>query len=370
MNFLRNLLATIIGVFIAIFLIFFVFIAIGSAFAGSEKITVKNNSVLILNFEDEIRDYYSVTDPFADALGLDDTEILSLNKILNAIENAKDDDNIEGISIETKYVNAGFAQMLAIRNKLIDFKLSGKFITAYADAYSQKNYYLSSVADSLFINPLGYIEFKGLSAEILYYKDFQEKYGIKMEVIRHGKYKSAVEPYLSNTMSVANREQITSFLQSIWQTMLTDIAASRNKSTAELNAIADDLLARNVNLAKKNNMIDAVMYYDTYVSKLKQATGKSDSDKLTSIDIADYINSGKGRIFSTAKDKIDVIYAHVEIRYGEGNENYIVPKTMIIDLKKARNNQRIKAIVLRINSTGDDVLASVFIWSEFDLPKK
>lgn len=370
MKFLRNLLATILGIFIALFLMFFVFIAIGSAFSSADKKTVKNNSVLVLKLENEIRDYYSVSDPFVDALGIDDTKIMSLNKILTAIENAKNDANIKGISIELKGVNAGIAQTQDIRNKLLDFKSSGKFVNAYADNYSQKTYYLSSAADSLFINPMGNIDFKGLSAEILYYKDIQEKSGIKMEVIRHGKYKSAVEPFLSDKMSAANREQMTSFLNSIWQNILSEMAKSRHKTVKELNTIADNLGARNVKLAQRNNMIDGVLYQNEYVAKLNALIGKDATDKLATVSLADYIKSGKGRILATAKNKIAVIYAQGEIANGDGDENYIGPKTMIKYLKKVRKNKNIKAVVLRINSPGGDGLASDIIWHEIELTKK
>ena len=158
-----------------------------------------------------------------------------LQEILNAIENAKSDEKIKAISINTLYINGGIAQTQAIRDKLLEFKESGKPILAYADFYTQKNYYLSSVADSIFINPVGGADFRGLVSEILYFKDFQDKVGFKMEVIRHGKYKSAVEPFLANKMSEANKEQITSFLNSIWGELTDDIALSRNKTVEEIN---------------------------------------------------------------------------------------------------------------------------------------
>ncbi|OIO08779.1 MAG: signal peptide peptidase SppA [Flavobacteriaceae bacterium CG1_02_35_72] len=374
MSFFKNLLASILGVFIAFILMTVVFVFIigvfGSALSDKDAVTIDNNSVLILNLDYEMRDNYSVSDPFIDAFGIKNHKILSLDKVLIAIENAKNDDRIEGISIESKDLNAGFAQMQAIRNKLEDFKTSGKFVNAFADGYSQKNYYLSSVADSIYINPIGNIDFKGLSAEILYFKDFQEKYGLKMEVIRHGKYKSAVEPFLENKMSDANREQITSFLQSIWQTMLADIAKSRSKTVEQLNVIADNLDARNAKRALQNKMIDGALYHDEYVSKLKKLTGITDDEKLLKVDLMDYIDSGKGLITSTAKDKIAIIYAEGEIMNGEGNEDYIGPETMIKYLTKARKDKNIKAIVLRINSPGGDGLASDIIWREIELTKK
>ena len=195
MTFLRELLAVIVGVFISFFIMFMILIAIGaamgSAFGEGDQITVKNNSVLVLKLKKEIKDYApKSSDPFDEIFGFGD-EVMGLNTIINAIENAKYDNNILGISIEALQLNSGIAQTQAIRDKLFEFKESGKFITAYADVYDQKNYYLSSVADSIYVNPAGGIDFKGLSGEILFFKDFQDKYGVKMEVIRHGKYKSS-----------------------------------------------------------------------------------------------------------------------------------------------------------------------------------
>ncbi|WGH74997.1 signal peptide peptidase SppA [Tenacibaculum tangerinum] len=366
MNFLRNLLASILGFFIALFLIFACFFIAAAVIGSSEKIVVKPNSVLELDLSTSIRDYAPKEDnPIAEALELTEDK-LALNKIINAIENAKTDDNIKGISIKTTSVSAGMAQTQAIRNKLEEFKESGKFIYAYNDVYTQKNYYLSSVADSLFLNPIGAIDFGGLSTEILYFKDFEDKYGIKMEVIRHGKYKSAVEPFLENEMSEANREQTTSFLKSIWSEMTDDISKSRNISVEKLNLIADNSYGRNVTLAKENNLIDASIYEDEYQEKLAMGS----EEKVNTISISDYINSGKGRISSTEKNKIAVIYAQGEITYGEGNIDYIGQGIMNKAIKKARKDDNVKAIVLRVNSPGGSALASELIWRELELTKK
>ena len=366
MKFLRNLLASILGFFIAIFLLFVFFFAIASIVGAEEKVVVKSNSVLELDLSTPIKDYAPKEDnPIAEALELTE-EKLALNKIINAIENAKTDDKIKGISIKTTFVNAGIAQTQAIRKKLKEFKESGKFIYAYNDIYTQKNYYLSSVADSLFLNPVGAIDFRGLSTEILYFKDFEDKYGIKMEVVRHGKYKSAVEPFLENKMSDANREQTTSFLKSIWSEITEDISNSRNISIEELNSIADNSNGRSAEIALKNKLIDASIYEDEYQEKL--ALGSD--EKVNTISIEDYINSGKGRISSTAKDKIAVIYAQGDIIYGEGNEHYIGQGIINKAIKKARKDDNVKAIVLRVNSPGGSALASELIWRELELTKK
>ena len=184
---------------------------------------------------------------------------------------------------------------------------------AYGDVYNQKSYYLSSVADSIFMNPLGGIEFKGLSSEVLFFKDLQGKTGVKMEVIRHGKYKSAVEPFLYNKMSDENREQISTFLQSIWGELLVDISKSRNKTIEELNIIADNLWARNATLAIENNIVDAAVYLDEYETKLKMASGMSKDNELSEITLSDYISEGKGCSYLSASNKIAVIYVQGEM---------------------------------------------------------
>jgi protease-4 len=366
MKFLRNLLASILGFFISLFLLFCFFLLIAAIAGGGDEIVVKPNSVLELDLTKQIKDYAPKdTSPIAQALELED-ERLSLNQILNAIDNAQLDKNIKGISIKTNYINAGIAQIQAIRKKLEEFKESGKFIYAYNDVYTQKNYYLSSVADSLFLNPVGQIEFSGLSTEILYYKDFEDKYGVKMEVIRHGKYKSAVEPYLDNKMSEANREQITSFLNSIWSELIGNISKNRKISVEKLNDIANNSNGRNAELALKNKLVDGIIYKDQYSEKLDNAT----NTKSKLISINDYIKSGKGRISSTAKDKIAVIYAQGQIMYGEGNEDIIGQGIINKAIKKAVKDKSVKAIVLRVNSPGGSALASELIWRELELAKK
>jgi protease-4 len=333
---------------------------------SGDEIIVKSNSVLELDLSTPIKDYSPKEDnPLAEILELTDNK-LALNKIINAIENAKTDSKIKGISIKTTYINAGVAQTQAIREKIEDFKESGKFVYAYNDVYSQKNYYLSSVADSLFLNPVGAIDFKGLSTEVLYYKDFEDKYGIKMEVIRHGKYKSAVEPYLTNKMSDANREQTSSLLKSIWSEITGAVSKSRNISIEQLNLIADNANGRNAILSKENNLIDGIIYEDEYKEKLALHTDK----KINTISLEDYINSGKGRISSTAKNKIAVIYAQGQIMYGEGNENIIGQGIINKAIRKARKDKNVKAIVLRVNSPGGSALASELIWRELELAKK
>lgn len=366
MKFLQNLLASILGFFIALFLIFIFFALVASLVGGGSKVVVEPNSILELDLTTSIKDYAPKDEsPLAQALELTNNK-LSLDQIMNAIDNAKEDENIKGISVKTLYVNAGMAQTQALRNKLEEFKESGKFVYAYGDFFDQKNYYLSSVADSVFMNPLGAIDFKGLNAEILYYKDFEDKLGVKMEVIRHGKYKSAVEPYLSNKMSEANREQTLSFLNSIWSEITEDISVNRNISVTKLNEIADNSNGRNAELAIKNNLIDGSIYEDEYDAKLGKQVNK-DFDMVT---LEDYIASGKGRKTSLSKNRIAVIYAQGQIFYGEGTDNIIGQGIINRAIRKAKKNKSVKAIVLRVNSPGGSALASELIWRELQLAKK
>lgn len=337
--------------------------------SDTEKVKVESSSVLEIKLDKVVKDFAPKSDdPIEEILGLNNQK-LGLNNILNAIENAKTDEKIEGISLRTMGITSGVAQTQAIRNKLLEFKESGKFIYAYADVYDQKSYYLSSVADSVFMNPVGEVSFKGLSGEILYYKDLQDKTGVKMEVIRHGKYKSAVEPFLTNKMSDANREQTVSFLSSIWDELLVDIAESRSVSVAALNEVADNLLGRNATKAQESALIDGAIYFDEYESKLKQAIGISNDEEaaVKRISMKDYISTGKGRITSTASDKIAVIYAQGEIIYGKGNEELIGQDLIINALKKARKSKSTKAVVLRVNSPGGSALASELMLRELKL---
>ena len=223
------------------------------------------------------------------------------------------------------------------------------------------------MADSVFINPVGAVDFKGLSGEILYYKDLQDKTGVKMDVIRHGKYKSAVEPFLANKMSNENREQISSLLKSVWDVLLNEMANSRSISVEKLNNIADNALGRKATLAVENKLIDQAIYLDEYSSKMKVVMGVDIDSELKKVSMKDYISSGKGRLKSSGTDRVAVVYAQGEIIYGKGDENFIGQDLIINALRKARKTKSTKAIVLRINSPGGSALASELIWRELEL---
>jgi len=372
MSFIKRVLSTVTGIFVFLFICFALLIVIG-LLAGSssdETIIVKNNSVLNLKLDFPIKDYAGKT-VFKQYNFLNEDRKDGLFNIIDAIKYAATDDKIKGISIDNNFIQAGFSQTKAIRDALLEFKKSDKFIVAYADIYTQKDYYLSSVADTIYMNPVGMMEFNGLSTERLYYKNFQEKTGLKMEVIRLGKYKSAVEPFLENEMSDNNREQIEVYLNGIWSEVKNEISESRNVSVERLNTVADSLLSRTATLAKSSRMIDKIAYYDEYENGLRHAINLEASKKINTISIKDYaIHSANKLKTKTSSNKIAIIYAEGEIIYGEGDENKVGQGAINRSLKKAREDDKVKAVVIRVNSPGGSALASELIWREIELTKK
>lgn len=368
MKFLRNLLAAILGCLIAFGIMFVMFIIFASLFSGAEEtVTVKKNSILELQLTTPIQDYVGngEADPFAGVFEISQ----GLDEILNAIRVAKDDDDIRGISLNNIFTMAGLAQTKEIRDALYDFKESGKFVYAYADFYMQKDYYLASVADSVFLNPVGAVDFKGLSSEILFFKDLQEKTGVKMEVIRHGKYKSAVEPFLANEMSDANRTQIKELITSLWDDMVNDISIGRKRSRESLNMIADTLGGRTADHAKASGLVDELLFYDEYEHLIRGSLGLEDKDDLNTIELSDYVVRSNTKSKNTGKDKIALIYAQGEILYGEGSQTTIGQGMMIKAIRKAKKDDNVKAIVLRVDSPGGSALTSDILWRELELAK-
>jgi protease-4 len=370
MRFLSNVLSTIVGIFLFFIGFLFLFLIIGMFMGGDEGKSVDSDSVINLDLSKVALDYSGkINDPFLEALG--ETEKVGFVDILNAIQNAKTDENIKGISMLNTTSNLGIAQLQELRKKLLEFKKTGKFIVSYSDIMSQSDYYLASIADSIYLNPSGEMSIKGIGSEMLYLKDFQEKIGVKMEVIRHGKYKSAVEPFLANEISPENKEQMLSFFNSIWNDISTEIASSRKISIEQLNLIATNLDARTPKLALKNKLIDKIGYEDQYHAGIKKALKVAQDEDYNTIDIVDYANnlllSPKD---NDAKDKIAIIYAQGEIMGGKGDVNIIGEGAMRTALQDARADEDIKAIVLRVNSPGGSALTSELIWRELELTKK
>jgi protease-4 len=371
MRFLGNVLATVIGIFVFMMLSFFGIILIGVIFGGdSETVEVENNSVIELNLSDISDDYAGkYSDPWVTAFS--ERKKIGLTDVINAIEVAETDDAIKGISILNTDSSLGMAQSKELRDALNRFKKSGKFIYSYANSYSQKEYYLNSVATSIYINPIGELDFKGLSTEVMFFKDFQEKSGLKMEVIRHGKYKSAVEPFLENKMSDANKEQTMALLNGIWTNIVEDISKSRNIPVEKLNTIANGLLARTPEMAKAQNLIDYIAYEDVYHNAIRKVLKVDKDEDYNTVSIADYTQkTTTTSVNMDSNDAIAIVYAQGEIGSGEGDVNEIGEGSMRRSLQEARKNDDIKAIVLRINSPGGSALTSDLIWREIELTKR
>lgn len=367
MAFLRNLLASILGTLLALGILFFMMLIFVSLAGSADQVHVKSGSVLELDIPYPVSEFsgYDSEDPFSVLFD----PSLGLNEIVKAIALAKTDDRIKGISLNRSFVIAGISQTRAIRNALLDFKTSGKFVYAYADVYTQKDYYLASAADSVFINPVGSLDFKGLAAEVLYFGDFQDKSGIRMEVVRHGKYKSAVEPFLGNDMSPENRDQLKSLLQSVWTSIRDEIAVSRTLTPDFLDSVAGNLEGRLPNLALESGLIDGVLYQDEFEQKLGVATGK-DGNKPNTVSLTDYLKYTKNKRRFKGSDRIAVIYADGEIIYGQGGSGFIDPETMRESLRQVREDEKVKAVVLRVNSPGGSALSSELIWREIQEVRK
>lgn len=368
-QFFKFTLASVLGVILAFFLSIFILIGIMTAAmsAGDEETVVEENSILRIKLDYPLNDR-SVNDPTS-IMNLSDfgKENPGLNSIIKSIEKGADDPNIKGIYLNTPDVSGGPAQLEEIRKALLKFKESGKFIIAYATGYGQAAYYLASVADEVYIHPEGMILFKGYASEMMFYKGLFEKLDVEMQIIRHGKFKAAVEPFMLDKMSESNREQNTALLTSIWSNVLNEISASRNISIEKLNEAADQLSLDNPKKALELKFIDGIKYPDEISTLLKEKTEKAEDDDLEFVSISKYKNSAFFKENKVAKDRIAVIYAAGEIKAGKGNDTYIGEENIRKAIIKAREDDRTKAIVLRVNSPGGSALVSDLIWREVTL---
>jgi len=370
-QFLKFTLASIVGVLVAGILLLFITIGIVTAMISGSEETVQSesNSVLLLKFDHQIVDRARKNPLEGLDFGLFQGEkTVGLNDLLDCIRKAKTDHNILGIYLNPSDILTGMGTVEEIRSALKDFKTSGKFIYAYGDAFSQKAYYLATVADSVILNPQGSVDFRGLGGERTFYKKGLEKLGVEMQIIRHGKFKSAVEPFLLDKMSPENRLQTETYLKSMWNEMLTDISASRKMGFDELNDIADAVATfRKADFAKQKNLVDRLKYKDQVIDDLKKLTNTDAKDDVKAIDIYKYIkvpdlNGAK----TLARKKIAVIYASGDIDTGT-SEDEIKSEELSKAIREARRDSSIKAIVLRINSPGGSAYGSEVIWREVKL---
>ncbi len=371
-NFLSSLLATITGLVIMTILVFVILMGIVAASTSKAPVEVKENSILLAKFNAQILDRTN-DDPFAQLFSgnfmYDQT--MGLNQILKDLKKAKTDDKIEGIFMNLGGVSAGIATLGEIREALLDFKESGKFIYAYSNAYTQKSYYLASVADSVFMAPEGMFLFNGMSAEVMFYKKALEKVGVEMQVIRHGSYKGAVEPFLRDDLSEENREQIEGYVGALWGKIVGDIAESRGLSAEKLNQIADELATLDSEKLKETGMIDGLIYYDEMLSLMKEKLDVEEKDDLEAVALKNYKDATvKKKEKEYSRDKIAVIYAMGAVVDGNMGEGYISSERISKAIRKARRDKSVKAIVFRINSGGGSGSASDIIHREVMLAAK
>ena len=373
-SFFKFLLASVLGVLIGFLLVAFIFMGIiGIMIASADRaVEVKPNSVFRMSLDQPIVDRAS-KNPFDDFdfLRMRPTSRLGLNDILQNIEKAKKDDNIEGIFLEISMPQAGVSTLGEIREALLDFRESGKFILAHSDIYTQSAYYLASVADHLYITPTGIVQWTGLRSETMFFKGTLEKLGIEPQIIRTGEFKSAVEPFMYDQMSDENREQVTRYLSSVWETLLESISGTRNISVDRLDQIADQFLVRSAETAVEHGLIDELMYRDQVLKKLRELAGLEEDDDIRSVNIAQYSRVPMPREFRRLpREKIAIVFAEGPIIPGEGGDQSIGSDRISRAMRQARLDTTIKAIVFRVNSPGGSALASEVIWREVELATK
>lgn len=372
MNFIKSFFASVLGTLTALtlLLVFGLLLISGIASILQEPMAPKisrPNSVVTLNLNTQIADRPPTFNEIEVLFELND-QIIGLHELLLAIDTAAQHPNIEGIVLQADFISAGWSQIREIRNALLKFKATGKFIYAYHDIASQKSYYLTSVADSLVLNPAGMIEFKGLASEVLYYKDFQDRYGLKMEVIRHGKYKSAVEPFLENEMSADNRFQIKSLLNNLWETLRNEMAETRSLSPSALDALAQESKIAVPLDALEAHLVDQLGYESDLEAMVKERLGISAEDSVSYVSTASLLGSAS-QYNSEIKDRIAVVYAQGTILYGPESESYISQEAFVKAFETLAKDDWIKAVVLRVDSPGGSALTSELLWQAIEKVK-
>ncbi|MBC7446759.1 MAG: signal peptide peptidase SppA [Hymenobacteraceae bacterium] len=372
LQFLKYVLATLVGLFLFAFVGVLILIGVAASASSSDSADIAENAVLHLKLDKAINERASENPlagvPFGgsgvpDALGLDELKA--------TIRHAKSDDDVKGIYLDAERVQAGVATVEELRGALLDFKKSGKWIVTYGEVFSEKSFYLGSVATKSWLNPQGEIEFNGLSSEITFFKHALDRLGIKPYIFRVGTYKSAVEPFFLDKMSVANREQTRAFLSSINDAMLGQIAAARKQPIEQLRLVQDSMLVHNATDAVRYGLVDKAGYYDEVLTWMKQKTGKKPTEKLNLVSLDTYQNVVDADFEAGPSGKrVAVVYAEGDIVTGRGSATSIGSDKFAAALRDARLDEKVKAVVLRINSPGGSALASDVMWREVELLHK
>ena len=372
LNFLKRLVGSVLTMVISFFIILFVVIGIiVSSSSDAEETTIKNNSVLKINFKGQIIDRGNDEIDIENIINQSEAKV-GLNNILSSIEKAKKDDRIKGIYLNVENISASIATLEEIRNKLKEFKDStNKFILSYSEVYGQSAYYISSVADEIYLHPQGMLELKGLAYQGMFFKNTLEKLEIEAQIIRHGKFKSAVEPFMLEKMSKSNRMQVSRFLTSLWGDLTKGMSEGRSLSQKEINSMAQNLLIQEADQALQYNLVDKLAFKDELVDSLKSKLNLTKDQKINFVSLNKYKDvSVKDKKTKYSKNKIAVIYATGEINGGEGSPESIGSEGLSKTIREAREDKNVKAIVLRVNSPGGSALASETILREMDLAKK
>jgi protease-4 len=372
-QFFKFLFASCLGTALALFLLFWIGIGWVTSMAGSatskEKVTVAENSVLELDFKNPIPEKTNnlEMDPFS----LEQEDVLGLQDMVLAIKKAKEDPDIKGIFLNGTNISAGKASAATLRAALADFKTSNKFIVAYAHYYSQGAYYIASVADTVLLNPIGGVDFRGYSSMVAFYKGMLDKLDVQMRIFYAGKFKSATEPFRLDKMSADNRIQVRSYLGALYDNTIRDIAQSRHITEADLRKIADNYDGSSAEGALKAHLVDRIAHEDAVYTLLRKNIGLKESDKINRVSLEDYFDSRVKKLDLSTKDKIAVVYAEGTITDGESRKaGEITDGEFVQILRKIRKDEHVRAVVLRINSPGGSVLASENIFREVMLCKQ
>lgn len=368
-DFVKFTLASMTGIVLSSLVLFFIgmMILAGIVSASDTETVVKRNSVMMLDLNGVLveRTQENRMEMLSKLIG-DDTNTYGLDDILSSIKKAKENENIKGIYLQASSLGTSYASLQAIRAALADFKESGKFIIAYGDSYTQGLYYLSSVADKVLLNPKGMIEWRGIAATPIFYKDLLQKLGIEMQVFKVGTYKSAVEPFIATEMSPANREQVAEYVNSIWGQVVKGVSDSRKLSSDSLNAYADRMLMfYPAEISVKCGLADTLVYKNDVRNYLKQMAEVGKDDPLPVLGLNDMVNVKKNVPKDKSGNIVAVYYASGEIvdaGSSMGDESLIVADKVIRDLRKLKDNEDVKAVVLRVNSPGGSAFASEQIW--------
>ena len=373
-EFFKFVFASMLGFILSFFVVCILFVvlivAMVSTASNEGKVNTASNSIMHISLDYPILERAD-KNPFSELslTGFDSKKKIGLNEILANLKDAQKDDRIKGIYLDISALSAGFATIEEIRNALIDFKKSGKFIIAYSETYTQGAYYLATAADKIYLYPEGMIDFRGLNSESMFFKGTLDKLGIEAQIIKVGTYKSAVEPFILEKMSEPNKQQVNSFLGSMYDHFLVNISKSRKIPKNTLFSLADSAKVRVPKDALVYKMVDGLKYKDEVLDELKKLSGIDQKKDLKSVSIEEYSPSDKADKTSSS-DRIAVIYANGEIISGEGNDETMGSERISRAIRKARRDEKVKAIVLRVNSPGGSALASDVIWREMVLAKK